>query len=73
MRVAAAVGTAVLAFLGLLTWELVALGVSFLALVIACVALWRTEQNGGDLEKWKSGQALRADAQGEALSQDLGD
>lgn len=73
MRVAAAVGTAVLAVLGLLTWEIVALVVSFLALIIACIALWRTEMQAGEVERWSTSQLERAQAQGEALSHDLGD
>lgn len=71
MRTVAMVGTVILAVLGLLTWELVALVVSFAALLVACIALWRTNKRDEDVEAWKADQLARAQAQGEALADDL--
>lgn len=70
-QVASTLATALLAFLGLLTWELIALVVSFVALVLASVALARSGHRDDEVAAWKQDQEARAQAQTEELSGDL--
>lgn len=71
MRVAAASGAAVLAFFGLLTWEIIALAVSFTALAVASFALIRSGERDAEVAAWRDAQVERAQTLGAALTDDL--
>lgn len=70
-RILAAMATGVIAFMGLLTWEIVALGTAALALVVACAALIRSGVRDDEVAAWKAGQLARAQHQGDAIADDL--
>lgn len=67
-----AVGTIIAAIGGLLTYEVVALILSVLAIVLGLVLLWRQRNQNDRLDKIEARLEARADALGDALREDLG-
>lgn len=66
-RTVAALVTGLLAFLGLLTWEIIALGMSAAALLVALVAIVQGTRSAAAIRDLQEGQGVRLDALDERL------
>lgn len=71
--IGATVSGVVLAFLGLLTWELIALTVAFAALAVASIALVRSGRRDAEVAAWKAAASARTATRAEALARALHD